>query len=52
MIRVIIPVMLKLIKNAKSKYFYYLACHGNEWACSKEKKVFYFSIKIPNLNLY
>ena len=33
--------------------FYYLACHENEWACSKEKKnVFYFLIKIRNLNLY
>ena len=31
-----------------SIFHYYLTCHGNEWACSKEKKniVFYFLIKI------
>ena len=30
-----------------SIFYYYLTCHGNEWACSKEKKIlFYFLIKI------
>ena len=43
---------MKLIKNAKSKYFL-LPCHGNECTCSKEKKtVFYLLITVPNLYLY
>ena len=30
-----------------SIFYYYLTCHGNKWAYSKEKKnVFYFLIKI------
>ena len=29
---------MKLIKNAKSKYFYYLPSQKIEWVCSKNKK--------------
>ena len=47
---------MKLIKNAKNKYFCCLACHGNKWTCSKLEKtgktVFYFLVKVPSLNLY
>ena len=45
-------VIMRLIKNAKS-IFCCLACHGNERPCSKEKKsVFYFLIKVSDLNLF
>ena len=45
-------VIIRLIKNAKC-IFCYLACHGNERPCSKEKKsVFYFLIKVSDLNLF
>ena len=43
--------MMKLIKNTKTKYFLLPVSHGDKWACLK-KNVFYFSIKISNLNLY
>ena len=44
-------IMMKLIKNTKTKYFLLPVSHGDKWACLK-KNVFYFSIKISNLNLY
>ena len=28
-----------MIKTLKVSIFYYLACHGNEWVCSKKKKL-------------
>ena len=41
--------MTKLIKNAKC-YFYYLFCHGNEWACPKKYFIFRSQIsKIKHL---
>ena len=42
---IIVAMTLKALKV--SIFYYYLTYHGNEWACSKEKKrVFYFLTKI------
>ena len=42
---------MKLIKTTKTKHFLLPVSHRNKWAHLK-KNVFYFSIKILNLNLY
>ena len=47
MIIIIIIVAMTLKALKVSIFYYYLTYHGNEWACSKEKKrVFYFLTKI------
>ena len=33
-----------------SIFYYCLTCHGHEWACSKEKNVFHFLIKVKTAN--
>ena len=39
------------LKMLKVSIFYYcLTCHGHEWACSKEKNVFHFLIKVKTAN--
>ena len=44
--------MIELIKNVSIKkvsLFYYLACHRNEWAWSKNKKIFNENSKLKSL---
>ena len=44
---------MKLIKNAKSKYFLLPGMSRKRMVLLKRKKnVFYFLIKVPNLSLY
>ena len=50
-------VIIKLVKNAKSKYFLLPGLSQNRMDLFKIKKkkrksAFYFLIKVPNLNLY
>ena len=46
-------VIIKSIKNAKSKYFLLPGLSQKQMGLLKRKKnVSYFLIKIPNLNLY
>ena len=46
---------MKLIKNAKSKYFLFPGLSRKRMSLFKIKKkqpVFYFLVQVPNLNLY
>ena len=46
-------VTMRVIKNAKSKFFVtWLVTETNGLAQKKKKSVFYFLLKVPNLNLY
>ena len=38
-----IMIIILVVTLKVSIFYYYLTCHGNEWACSKEKKVFSIS---------